>query len=330
MGDRLKTAPRDYARDHPDVDDLRRTDFIGITPLTRQQITGDKIVPIVIRPYQEGQTADAIPVRRGRHSLLTSGVTPGVTWRPSTSRGGGGRLTAIVWLNSSGRRSTANFFFGHALNMSNAPEQRELKFENLDQVVAEAERLASMETRTTGNHSFGQILRHLALSQNISTGHAQPPRPPLLIRLMMPLMKRMVINDKPLKPGIKLPPKAESFFWAEEEIEVGEALQLLKDSTERYKARRGRWRHIQMFGKLSREQNEQLNCRHAALHLASSTRHREPPDRSGKGRHSPAAMQRVLSRLEMGQLHGRPPVVARIAAVVDSGCGVARPIEPSK
>ena len=97
--------------------------------------------------------------------------------------------------------------------MAKNPERRELAFQTLDEVVAEVERLASGEVRTTGEHSFGQILNHLALSQDVSTGQAVAPPPPFFMKLMMPLMKRMVINAKPMNPGIKLPAKGESFFW---------------------------------------------------------------------------------------------------------------------
>jgi hypothetical protein len=73
-------------------------------------------------------------------------------------------------------------------------ERRELTFQTIDEAIAEAERLASGEVRTTGAHSFGQILNHLALSHDTSTGRVVAPPPPLFMKLMMPLMKRMVIN----------------------------------------------------------------------------------------------------------------------------------------
>ena len=145
-------------------------------------------------------------------------------------------------------------------------DRRELNFTSLDEVMAEAERLASGDVRTVGNHTFGEILNHLALSQDSSSGRLVPPRPPFMMRLMMPLIKRMVIGSKPLKPGIKLPPKAESFFWPNEDISAKEGLARLKDSTDYYKAN-GPVEVHPVFGKLTREESDQLNCRHAALHL---------------------------------------------------------------
>jgi uncharacterized protein (TIGR02453 family) len=47
-GERLKTAPRDYPKDHPIIDELRRIDFIGVAHVKRSELLGvsgvDKIL----------------------------------------------------------------------------------------------------------------------------------------------------------------------------------------------------------------------------------------------------------------------------------------------
>ncbi|MEO1524036.1 MAG: DUF2461 domain-containing protein [Planctomycetota bacterium] len=48
VGESLKTAPRDYPKDHPQIDDLRRKDFIAIAPLTESEVTGDEVVALVL------------------------------------------------------------------------------------------------------------------------------------------------------------------------------------------------------------------------------------------------------------------------------------------
>lgn len=48
VGDRLKTAPRDYSKDHPMIEDLRRTDFIALASLTQTQVTSDQVVSIMM------------------------------------------------------------------------------------------------------------------------------------------------------------------------------------------------------------------------------------------------------------------------------------------
>lgn len=151
--------------------------------------------------------------------------------------------------------------------MADKAERRELKFQNLDEVVAEVERLASGEVRTTGNHSFGQILNHLALSHDVAAGRGQAPPPPFYMRLMMPLMRRMVINSKPLEPGIKLPAKGEAYFWPDKEFDVPATVNYFKESVDYYKSNGPLAKHP-FFGKISKADCDELNCRHAALHLS--------------------------------------------------------------
>lgn len=83
----------------------------------------------------------------------------------------------------------------------------------------------------------------------------------------MPLMKRMVINSKPFKPGIKLPAKGESFFWPDKEFDVPTAVNYFKASVDYYKSHGPLVIHP-FFGKISKADCDELNCRHAALHLS--------------------------------------------------------------
>lgn len=150
--------------------------------------------------------------------------------------------------------------------MAETPERRELSFSSLDEVVADAERLSQGDVRTTGNHSFGQILKHLALTHDMATGKIKTPRPPLHMRLLMPFLKGMILNG-PVKPGFKLPKASEEFFWPDGEIDIQEALTHLRESVENYKAN-GPLAVHPVFGKVSREQNDRLNCGHCAMHLS--------------------------------------------------------------
>jgi hypothetical protein len=168
-----------------------------------------------------------------------------------------------IWVNSGKVDTTSNW---EPMLMTARPERRELQFNNLDEVVAEAERLASGQVRTTGRHSFGQILEHLARSHDMTTGKLQVPPPPWYMRLMIPLMKPMLLNDKPLKPGFKLPKQSEAVFWPDQEFDVATALAHLKESIAHYQTQGPLPKHP-MFGSITRQQNDQLICRHAALHL---------------------------------------------------------------
>ncbi|TWU54367.1 hypothetical protein Poly51_30840 [Rubripirellula tenax] len=150
--------------------------------------------------------------------------------------------------------------------MANTPERRDLQFNSLDEAVADATNLAGGATRTTGKHSFGQILEHLALTHDMATGKITPPRPPLIMRLVMPVMKHIILNG-PVKPGFKLPQDAESFFWPAGDVDVQQALTHLRESVENYKSNGPLAKHP-IFGTLSREKVDFLNCSHCAMHLS--------------------------------------------------------------
>ncbi len=47
-GESLKTSPRDYDKDHPMIEDLRRIDFIAISPLEESDVTADDVVGTLI------------------------------------------------------------------------------------------------------------------------------------------------------------------------------------------------------------------------------------------------------------------------------------------
>jgi len=149
--------------------------------------------------------------------------------------------------------------------MMTANQHRKLTFSNLDEALAEAERLAAADHFTTGHHSFAQILNHLALANDMVTGRVIPPKMPLLVRLVMPFIRSKILNG-PVKPGFKLPKKSESFFWPNRSLNVQDALASFRQSVDHYK-KNGPLPVHPVFGKATREQIDQMNLRHAAMHL---------------------------------------------------------------
>lgn len=150
--------------------------------------------------------------------------------------------------------------------MTETQERRDLSFNSLDEAVADVERLAAGQVRTTGKHSFAKILKHLALTHDMATGKLEGPRPPLLMRLVMPFIKGSILNS-PVKPGFKLPQKSEQFFWPDGEVDQEEALAHFKASVENYK-QNGPLPVHPIFGSATREQLDRLNCGHCAMHLS--------------------------------------------------------------
>src|SRR5690606_11031289 len=50
--DKLKTAPKGYAKDHPDIEWLRLNSFIVSAPLTDQQVSDRRIVAEVVKGFK--------------------------------------------------------------------------------------------------------------------------------------------------------------------------------------------------------------------------------------------------------------------------------------
>ena len=150
--------------------------------------------------------------------------------------------------------------------MTNTPERRELTFNSLDEAVADAIQLAQGKVRTTGNHTFGQIIEHLARTHDMATGKAVGPKLPWYMRLMMPVLKGKILNG-PVTPGFNLPAKAEAFFWPEGEIDVQKAITHLKESVDNYNAN-GPLAVHPVFGKATREQIDCQTINHCAMHLS--------------------------------------------------------------
>lgn len=146
------------------------------------------------------------------------------------------------------------------------PELRSLHFDDLEQAVAEVERLAATEIVTTGNYTFGQILEHLARTFDIVSGHQTIPfKPNIIVRFIARMMRSKILNG-PAQPGFKLPPKAQSIFWPQSDVPVEEALRHFREALARYQAAKPLPTHV-FFGKLTQAQHDQLQCRHCELHL---------------------------------------------------------------
>ncbi len=144
-------------------------------------------------------------------------------------------------------------------------EHRKLHFDTLADAMAEAERLAATEVTTSGSYSLGQIAEHLAITLNVAGGFIEPPKMPWFVKLLGRAIKNMVIN-KPSKPGFKLPSKAQSFFWPGKELTTEQGMAKLRDAYSKFVSLENYPVHP-LFGRMTKEQSHQLQCRHFELHL---------------------------------------------------------------
>ena len=145
-----------------------------------------------------------------------------------------------------------------------AAEHRELRFESIDDAMAEAERLSACETRTTGNFSLGQIYEHLARTLEVVLGERKMPPVAFPMRMMARLMRPMVL--KKASTGFKLPAAAQGVLWPTEDVSDEAGLAHLRETFGRFKSADSLPKHV-FFGNMTRSQHDKLQCRHFETHL---------------------------------------------------------------
>lgn len=149
--------------------------------------------------------------------------------------------------------------------MSDA-KRRELVFASLDEVTNDIEQLAAGEPRTSGGHTFAEIVRHLAIANEMVAGKISPPKLPWYMRLVMPFMGKKIMSG-PVNPGFKLPSNMEAFFWSDEPVGVPEAVARFNESVELYKEK-GPIPVHPIFGPAPSETTNAMLLKHAAMHLS--------------------------------------------------------------
>lgn len=148
-----------------------------------------------------------------------------------------------------------------------SPARRDLAFASFKETIKDISELAEGGARTTGQHSFAQIVQHLAIANEMVIGNVVPPKLPWYMRLMMPLMRNRIFNS-PAKPGFKLPTsQMQSFFWPEGDIGLEEAVANFKKSVANFE-KQGPLPVHPIFGKATKEQVHNLLMSHAAMHLS--------------------------------------------------------------
>ena len=144
--------------------------------------------------------------------------------------------------------------------------RREISFSSLEEVISDIETLAGAEHETTGNHSFGKIVQHLATTNEMVVGNLIPPKLPWFMRMAMPFLKNGILNN-PVEPGFKLPNKSmQEFFWSQSEVDIKEAIENFRTSVQVYKEK-GPLPVHPIFGKATREQVDKLILNLSLIHI---------------------------------------------------------------
>jgi hypothetical protein len=153
------------------------------------------------------------------------------------------------------------------VNTGKVTERRTLRFESIDQLQAEVDRLVEAERagrlRRLGNWTLGQTFAHVAIWTEYSyTG--VPLKVPFFIRWILRLRKRKFLYE-PMRAGARIPGVAGGTL-ATEDMPLEEALLLLRRALQRLQSEAPTTPHL-IFGPMEHQEWIALNLRHAELHL---------------------------------------------------------------
>jgi hypothetical protein len=145
--------------------------------------------------------------------------------------------------------------------------RRILRFESIDQVITEVDRLAEAERtgrlKRLGNWTLGQALGHLAAWMEYGyTG--VPLKVPFFIRWILRLRKRKFLYG-PMRAGARIP-RVEGGTLATDPLPLEEGLGRYRHALERLKVE-APTAPSPIFGRLTHEESIALSLRHAELHL---------------------------------------------------------------
>jgi hypothetical protein len=149
-------------------------------------------------------------------------------------------------------------------------QRRRLRFEQLDDALAEAQRLVEAEDRgqvqRLGNWSVGQTLGHLAKWASFAfDGYPPAVQAPLPVRMILRLIRRRILA-KGMMSGVRIRGVPEGTLGTEQ-LGAEEGLQQYRRAMERLREEAPAIANP-VFGRLSHEQWKQLNLRHAELHMS--------------------------------------------------------------
>ncbi len=153
-----------------------------------------------------------------------------------------------------------------AIDTAKVTGRRQLRFNSLDDILADVDRLArAREIQTLGNWSAGQVLQHLATSLNKSIDGYENPVPAIL-RIPLRLFMKRTFLTKPLSSGFKLPPKAQTEMWSGAAT-LPEGVEALRRAIARLRSETHREPHP-VIGALTVDEWNQFHCRHCEMHLS--------------------------------------------------------------
>ena len=142
------------------------------------------------------------------------------------------------------------------------PERRTLQFDNFDEIMPEVERLVAGH-RTVGSWSLAQICHHLAkVMRRVVDMPASTPHDATME--VGEEKKRQVLESGKLPEGLPAPPQ----LVPPEGLDEREEVEGLRQAIAHYKASKGPVVPHRLFGPLSKQEWDRLQCIHCAHHLS--------------------------------------------------------------
>jgi hypothetical protein len=167
---------------------------------------------------------------------------------------------------------TTTMLIDTSVNTKKVVGRRKLRFETIDQAMAEVDRLAALDQqgklKLLGNWKFGQILNHLAVWQEFFYDGFPPVGVPFPIRLILRLMRGRILR-KGLTSGAQLPGVPNGTLGAEV-VPTEQGLARFRKVMTRMKTDPP-IHPSPVFGRLTQEQMIALALRHTELHLSFVT-----------------------------------------------------------
>jgi hypothetical protein len=143
--------------------------------------------------------------------------------------------------------------------------RRQVRYESLDDFLADAERLSNMPIHTVGNWSYPQILDHLARTVTASLDGFGFKAPAWARLLIAPFVKNSFLT-KTMKAGFNLPKSAAALIPTND-LTLSAAMENLRKALARFRNEPAGAEHP-FFGKLASQEWNSLHLRHAELHMS--------------------------------------------------------------
>ncbi len=148
-------------------------------------------------------------------------------------------------------------------------KRRDVRYESLDDAMADMNRLAALERDgkldVLGNWSLGQAIGHLATWAEFAFNPCPLPPPPLLVRLVLPLLRSRFLN-KGMPAGVAIP-GVEGGTIGTEPMPTAAAIEKFTNVAERLKLE-APTQPSPAFGQMTHEEGIKLQLRHSELHLS--------------------------------------------------------------